>query len=191
MTAGKTLAGRVVVAGTSEGIAGIRIFVNGGGSRASTQSGPDGAFELRGLAAGSCVVQAFHSSRADGDERELLLPLILQSVEVPNRDLRIEMKRGGRIRGTVLDAEGKPKPGAFVVAESRSDPADSRPTWQAQTGRDGRFTLVVPLDQKLDFTVDGPGGGRDGDQRSPLAEGVVGGAEEVVLRLRAAKSSAH
>ncbi len=68
------------------------------------------------------------------------------TVDLDSHDaILVELKRGRKIRGVVVDADGVPVPGALVSAGSRG-PADSETEWsggQSQpTGTDGVFEII-------------------------------------------------
>ncbi len=144
--------------------------------------GPDGRFEIEGLAAGTYVVEA----RAPGHVAVDLLPSSSAPAETGRTDVEIVATRGvGALRGRCVGPEGRPVPGASlhckplaggVVVNGRSDP-------------DGRFVLLglaagpYALAAEASRTLGGPEA--FGTPLVADARGLVAGAE-VVLEFKPA-----
>ena len=141
---GGVVRGTVVEAGGGP-VAGARVNVSGQG-RDWISFGTDpevvtdgsGAFEAKGVPAGTAQVTASHPSYASSE------PV---SVEVeparPTTDVRIVMTTGGRIEGSVRRRDGTPLPGMMIHANIgdaiRFSPFARNAS--ATTGADGRFVL--------------------------------------------------
>ncbi len=75
-------------------------------------TGPDGRFELRGLAPGPHTIQADHEQYAAGKAEARIEAGILDS------DVTIELGQGGTIEGVVRGPNGIPQAGQIVIATS-------------------------------------------------------------------------
>jgi protocatechuate 3,4-dioxygenase beta subunit len=143
LTGGGTIKG-VVVDAASAPVSGATVWVSGPGQdysrivpEVTTDSG--GAFEVRGVPAGSAQVRVTHSAYAQG---------LVMGVEVdPARgpaDVRVVLMQGGRIEGRVRSRDGSLPPGAVVTAR----PLRPGTPWFSPTGPglqplagDGSFVL--------------------------------------------------
>lgn len=103
-----TAAGRVILAGTEEAVAGAEVVGLGGAVRSRT--GPDGRFALEGLAPGPTLLAARHPdgmrgvaavTLAPGANRDLVITVRREPVRLP--DLEVEVRSapgaGGRTAG--------------------------------------------------------------------------------------------
>lgn len=116
------MSGRVVDE-AGKGVAGARVLVvssdpfsdDDAQSVAEARTAADGGFAIRDAPAGQRAVEV----RAPG-----YVPARQVQVE-PAADIRLVLPRGGTIRGTVLDASGKPAAGALVVGEELAAETDA------------------------------------------------------------------
>jgi len=185
MPAGERIGGRIVAI-SGAGIPGVRIFasaIEGGRSSASARSGEDGAFEIAGLLPGRYRLQVQYFGMGGSDDRELLLPVDVESVEAGRRDLRIEMRPGASIEGVVLDADGALVAGAWVIAAIPAGEEANQGSWSATTDREGRFTVVVPRGAAVDLAVQRGRSGRQVRNGTVIAAGIAAGSKSVILRL--------
>jgi hypothetical protein len=141
---GGVVRGTVVESGGGP-VAGARVSVSGPGrewfsfgAEPEIISDGSGAFEAKGVPAGTVQVAASHPSYARSEQ---------VSVEVdparPTSDVRIVMTPGGRIEGSVRRRDGSPVPGAMISA-STGDGMRFAPFARdssATTGTDGRFAI--------------------------------------------------
>jgi protocatechuate 3,4-dioxygenase beta subunit len=98
MEAASEIAGRVVRGGN--GVEGVSLTVFGAESQGGAVTGPDGAFTVSGLEAGSVQVMLRKESDFIQEMRKLTSPA---------RDAVIELAAGGRVTGRVVDrSTGKP-----------------------------------------------------------------------------------
>jgi protocatechuate 3,4-dioxygenase beta subunit len=122
-------------------VASLLVFAESGDSRIPVWSGPDGTFHMPGLSAGNYRMLAGDLARLDK------LPGVSVTVKPPgttNVRLTIDTKVDS-IRGSVVDANGKPVGDAFV--EAAPDNAGMISGGWAEkrvlTGTDGAFALTV------------------------------------------------
>lgn len=148
LTAGGIVRGTVVdqtgagVVGASVAIAALpqNWMTSGPPVEVTTEAG--GAFELKGVAAGSADVGASHPNYASAE------PVSVQvDVAKPTTDVRLVLTLGGRIEGSVRRRDGSGRPGLMVHANPM---ARFRPTpsgfLSATTLPDGSFVLEhVPV----------------------------------------------
>jgi len=100
---------------------------------ATTVTSPDGAFYLRGLRAGTFVLEL--------SPYAMMSPYAMTSVSAnvtmpPAAPITVTLQRGGAISGAVLGVGAAPVQGAFVVAH------DGTYGGSAGTGADGRFEII-------------------------------------------------
>jgi protocatechuate 3,4-dioxygenase beta subunit len=116
-----------------------------GMSKATAIAGPDGRFVLKGLEAGSVKVAVSSPGYA---------PAMVRSVEVGSgQDLRVEMADESSLEGTVTDAKGAPKQGAFVMLQRL--PMFMR---FASTDGQGHYRIGgVPAGSYLFYVMESPG----------------------------------
>lgn len=123
---GESLVGRVIEKGSGNAVPGAIVYVAlGSGPMAgmnpqdfvdgdpsappgsiSTQSGEDGRFTLEGLTPGKVTVEVRTKDHA---------PASLSRIDVPGGEVIVEVGRGGRVEGVVLDAAGNPVSGTQVI----------------------------------------------------------------------------
>ncbi|MEP6768468.1 MAG: carboxypeptidase regulatory-like domain-containing protein [Acidobacteriota bacterium] len=122
-SAGVRLSGRVVddegepVAGARVRAAGADIFSEQDSTALSeTKTGADGSFSMDDAPAGTRTVVA----RASGFVQASLFQVDSKS------DVKLTLKRGGTIRGVVLDVNGKPAAGAIVISEDQGAESDAQ-----------------------------------------------------------------
>lgn len=105
----------------------------------SALSGPDGRYELGGL--------------ADGQALDLLVtarshaPVLLSQVEPPAKDLEVELPRTASVSGRVVDGAGAPVRG-WVTQTPPVSAIRAGSTWRppaAPTDADGRFDLLEAM----------------------------------------------
>jgi protocatechuate 3,4-dioxygenase beta subunit len=133
----------------------VRTDTESGTTHTSTRTDAQGAFVMRGVAPGRYDIVA--SSAESGTEEH-------ESVEVTARHdatgVRVQLGRGARITGTVVDADGKPVAGAFVnVSGPTFEQAGTKEdgTFVAKGLRAGNYSVNVVADtQRLRFI--GPSG---------------------------------
>jgi protocatechuate 3,4-dioxygenase beta subunit len=156
-------------------------FIGGPMGRPPLETGPDGRFEIRGLAPEPCRIDV----SKEGFTREAIDP-----VEVPEPDdiepLEVILRPAATVSGFVRTRSGDGLPGYRVAASPRGSPMVSRPLGllsQEATGPDGAFLIdgltpgesydlqvlsqdslgprrsdvVAPADD-VEVTVAGPGG---------------------------------
>jgi protocatechuate 3,4-dioxygenase beta subunit len=187
------IAGRVV-APSGEAVAGVRVAARQlipNGDEASVASDRDGSFELKGLTAGHYTLEAETYSDDPDDPKALLLHTVLADVEAGVADLRFEMLRGAPITGSLVDERGAPVAGAWVEArragQDEAAGAARQESFWSQTGRDGRFRIVVPTGISFDLTARSEVSGFQRDRAGVLARGVAAGARDVTLQVRPAE----
>ncbi|MCU0725636.1 MAG: carboxypeptidase-like regulatory domain-containing protein [Planctomycetes bacterium] len=113
-------------------IPGAAVQSVGGGGR-QVKSGPDGAFTLRAVPVDRQVVL---NATKDGYATALSDPLVLRPAE-EMVGLRLTMSAGARVRGLVLDAEGRPAAGAQVMLMLKPGPG-FRPSYPPNGKADDR-----------------------------------------------------
>jgi len=138
VTAGATISGHVVTA-AGKPVARARIdaeamtpIPRGGIGARDTITGPDGAFALRGVAAGR------HRISVDS-ERGVAPKLEVEVAAGATRDETITLAEGGTLRGIVVDARGTPQSRVELRAR-RKGGGGSRLDWF--TTDDGRFEIT-------------------------------------------------
>ena len=111
-------------------------------SVARVSTARDGSFRFEGLSVGLYMVRVRSATlNSPGAEASI-------SLEQPLRTLSLSLDLGRRVSGTVVDEEGRPLSGMFVIlagldlgdGSNALRPEDAAP-W-AQSGKGGRFTLV-------------------------------------------------
>lgn len=112
-----TLSRAYVIAGhvrSSDGrpLSGIEVDLTGADVR-SVRTGPEGEFEIRDVPAGKYQVRAELSGTMHGDTTNVQ-PKTVPEVEAGTQNLLIELDAGLSIRGTVVDAAGKPVEGGWA-----------------------------------------------------------------------------
>jgi hypothetical protein len=151
------LAGTVVERASSAPVAGALVsatVVDGSlslGSR-STTSGPDGAFELVGLHAGTYVVRG-HLGRLAGEVRQPV------GVGDERRNLRVLVDHGLRIAGRVSTSADDPVPGAIIGCYQGRGSQLRRNTASITTsaGVDGSFAIEGLRPGQYNLVVRMPG----------------------------------
>lgn len=114
--------GRVVVAGTGAPVRGAQVVASADQQRRGTAVTDDqGAFEIRGLAAGRYTViptkRGLFAPGFDGGQRSRSRPLSVEIGEGQTIEkLTVVMERGGVIAGRILDDYGEPMAGVEVNA---------------------------------------------------------------------------
>ena len=145
MKKGVKAAGKVVESGTQAGIPDAQVAFQpqtSGGRPKTARSGPDGAYEVKGLSDG----RYFISATAKG-----YIPLRQKTVTIAGADspdLAIEMEKGASISGRVLTLNGEPIAGATVrpnLAASMNNGWDEKInsiiSLSTQTDAEGRYRL--------------------------------------------------
>jgi hypothetical protein len=102
----------------------------------------DGSFRFEGLSVGRYLLRARAALKGSAGEEANL------SVEHPVRTVSLALDLGRSLSGTVVDAQGKPLPGLFVLlagldlgdGRNALDPDETAP-W-TRSDRDGHFTLA-------------------------------------------------
>ncbi len=122
-SAGVRLSGRVVddegkpVAGARVRAASTEMFSEQDSSALSeAKTGADGSFAMDDAPSGTRTVVA----RASGFVQASLFQVD------PKPDVKLTLKRGGTIRGVVLDVNGKPAAGAIVISEDQGAESDAQ-----------------------------------------------------------------
>ena len=114
--------------------AGIRVEAATRRNRQDTETKKDGSFTIRGLAAApDCRIFA----RTDKEASEFLGPLTLP--EGGLKDLRVQLRPGGVVRGTLTDGQGLPLAGNTLNAMSGFNVG----TGCATTDKDGAFEFAA------------------------------------------------
>lgn len=106
-----------------------------------TQSGADGEFVLEGLAAGEVEVHGRHD-----DLGEATQSMVVEAGAVAS--CRLQLSRGLELAGRVVDPDGQPVAGAYVMMSSRG--------WSAfeQSDAQGRFVATnLPADRPIGVRV--------------------------------------
>ncbi|MCU0724428.1 MAG: sigma-70 family RNA polymerase sigma factor [Planctomycetes bacterium] len=116
---GQAIAGRVVDGATGQGIAGLPVLVRPAGEPRSTPrtvfAEDDGTFRIEGLGEGARALQFGYEVQGGTRDWEDYRIRTVTPVEVGTTDLVVELVRGLRIEGTVLDSEGNPAPARIHV----------------------------------------------------------------------------
>ncbi len=107
----------------------------------------------------------------------------VHGVETGKKSVKIVLRPGEPIRGRVIDANGKPVPGAWVNIEN-----DRETVFGTMTDRDGRF-VTGPLhpEQAYKVVVDPRGMGPKpnvGGAANTTIEGVKPGGAEITIRAK-------
>lgn len=140
-----------VVDGTGAAVEGASVLVGAvprgrkgsGVPGADVVTDADGAFEMKGLAAGSVELAASHPSYTPSERASVEVDLAR-----PTTDVRLVLTRGGRIQGTVRTRGGGGNAGVRVsgMLEERRMPLGMVPMVSAVTAADGTFVLEpVPV----------------------------------------------
>jgi protocatechuate 3,4-dioxygenase beta subunit len=133
LSAGVTLLGKVLDDWTNEGLAGVRVRLNGP-SRLESETRNDGTFVVRRATTGTYEISFSHPDYETQTQRVVLEPprYVDQAQELD----RVQLQPGGSIEGQVLDAYSEPVPSAEVAW---GDP----PLWPRASRSDtaGRFVL--------------------------------------------------
>jgi len=95
-------------------------------------TGPDGKFRIEPLGEGSYALELAAPHRAS---------IVIPEAATGSAPISIVMTRGFRIRGRVLDPDGRPVYGADVFALATPDPDARFPEAATKTTSDGRFVL--------------------------------------------------
>ena len=133
MSAGVTLLGEVIDDWTNEGIAGVRVGLEGPAALESTTRN-DGSFVIRRAPTGIYEVSFSHLGYETQTRRVVLEPP--RYVDQPQELDRVRLEPGGSIEGEVLDAANEPVPGAEVTW---GDP----PRWDRATISDARGAFLI------------------------------------------------
>ncbi len=128
MSAGVTLLGEVVDDWTSDGLAGVRVALDGPVKRDSNTRS-DGTFVIRRAPTGTYEVSFSHPDYGTQTRRVVLEPP--RYVDQPQELDRIRLEPGGSVEGEVLDAVNEPVSGAEVTW---GDP----PRWHRATRSDAK-----------------------------------------------------
>ena len=175
LTTGLDLSG-VVVDGEGEPVPGVRITIDMKDTdlnfhRKNMESRPDGTFWFGSLNRGKIDL------RVERPPSPWIAPPALE-VEAGDTDVRVTLIRGGTIRGTVLDPDGKPAANAKVTWYGPRGKSIS-----ALSGTDGRFELFpVPPEVRGSVNAMPPA-----DAKVPLIGALVAdaraGTHEIELQL--------
>jgi hypothetical protein len=137
--------------GRAQGNVHVSAFVEGeegAQSATSARTGPDGSFEILGLAPGTYWIEA--STFTGGEESdEPLLDALVEHVEAGGEPVTLVLPRGATIEGVLRDAHGAPVVGAFVQPRVESFDAG---LVEDSTDVLGHFRLVVPRNSR--WTID-------------------------------------
>ncbi|MBT8450498.1 MAG: carboxypeptidase regulatory-like domain-containing protein [Deltaproteobacteria bacterium] len=133
LSAGVTLLGEVLDDWSNEGLAGVRVRLDGP-ARLESKTRSDGTFVIRRAATGTYDVSFSHPDYETQTERVVLAPP--RYVDQPQELDRVRLQPGGSIEGHVLDAYSEHVPSAEVTW---GDP----PLWSrgSRSDADGRFVL--------------------------------------------------
>lgn len=134
--------GRITAVRGRAPVSGARVTLVGAGYRRAATTDAYGEFELAGIPPGAVMIEARHPdyafrvtrasvARTERDDRSFELP-------------PIDLETGSRASGRVVDAEGRPVPGARVGVGSVPDylPAGALPAGIALSDALGRFELA-------------------------------------------------
>lgn len=130
-----------------------------GSEHASTVTGTDGRFELKGL--GDLTYTLDIEPPADYTRVDSI------KAKAGTADVGVSLTMGRRVTLTVLGFDGNPVPGCFVwtaLLEPHGNVADGGRTWDTSnvTGSDGTITLRgLATDAKYNLTVNAPQGRKD------------------------------
>ena len=102
---------------------------------AEATSDATGAFELRGLSAGTVQVVARHGAYADGAVEVEVEPA------GPPADVRVVLTRGGRIQGRARHRNGSPVLGVVAVHPVEAAAVTGLPPARVPIAADGSFVL--------------------------------------------------
>ncbi len=131
VSAGRSLAARSSIAGTSPGgRAGLREEPR------TARSGSDGTFELRGLAPGDVAVTV----RAPGRATETIDPIRLARGARPD-PLEVVLGPGATISGRIVRRTGEGASGYFINTRSQRKPSDGPGNPSAMPEADGTFRI--------------------------------------------------
>lgn len=165
-------------------VAGAIILVHHGAGRPQNTTGPDGraAFTVSGAIRRVTLIRP---DRAD-EASQLYRPVNpIEHLPEGVSEARFVLEIGEAIRGTVLDAEDQPVPGALIEVRQQG-----RKVTSTSSGFEGRFQVTVAPGGSFDLVVTGKhvpfrggGGGyiRDSGVEGELL-GVAAGSRDVVLR---------
>jgi protocatechuate 3,4-dioxygenase beta subunit len=118
-------------------LAGAIVFANQGQAVVEhAATGPDGTFVLRELGPGTHRIRARFSTL----KVQTLEPPLVVVPGQPLPELEIRFEPGRVVRGSVVDAEGRPVPDALVMVADEALAA-------VRTGPDGQFAVEAPFDQ--------------------------------------------
>lgn len=136
LAAGGSVSGQIVGV---EDLKSLRGWVNtdtGGGRQAQVDD--EGRFTLEGLPPDGVVdLTVGVYPRNGGRGGSPYLPAVLKGVAVGTTDLQVRFELGGRVRGTIVDADGQPVSGGWIMAHS----PDGSGGTNARPDAQGRFTL--------------------------------------------------
>jgi hypothetical protein len=91
------------------------------------------------------------------------------------------------LRGVVLEPDGTPSAGAFVMVSGEGGPGARRPRWMSPVDEQGRFSATFPAQEIAglsSLSVSARNGGRAGE-----VQGVKAGEREIVVKLRPSASA--
>jgi protocatechuate 3,4-dioxygenase beta subunit len=137
MPTGLSIAGRVIDA-SGRPVRDARLLLRSQVGRqrfGDAVSGEDGRFRFAGLDASLCTIQVTPPESPDSKS----MTTRVESVEPGNSDLEIVLREGHVVAGDVVDAEGQPIPGAYVLALAEDGDGGGR----GLTDRDGAFRILT------------------------------------------------
>jgi protocatechuate 3,4-dioxygenase beta subunit len=143
-------------------------------------TGPDGRYRLSGLPAGRITVAAFRAGRPGWGPRDTPDQKSVQLGETEEKVVDLVVGPPGMaIQGTVLSADGKPVPGATVVAalemDGRAFRGNARDT-RAYTNLDGGFAIENLNKTPYTLWASHP------EHADVESKGVMGGSKNVKLQ---------
>jgi len=166
---GGSLAGRILDAETAAPLEGAAVRAAGLLSRTDAL----GRFAFEGLTPGEIVLQVRAEGYEPRDER-------LSIGSGPTSGVEFRLAKGVRLAGRVVDAAGRPAPGATIFASAyRLHGSDRRPAGRA--GGDGTFAVTAAGGQVILEAVDASGGTGRSDVLA-----VPPGGERVGIEIRIA-----
>ncbi len=147
----------------------------------TTTSEVDGRFRLMGVAAGMNRLWAHRAGRRAGYTPPFEVRAGQESTGV---ELALEpLAPENRLRGIVLDPDGKPVPRAKIAYRHAVNDGNSVSAGESSADQEGRFEFVLPANTRSSLRASDPAGRWDAGSLSD----VVNGERELVLRLREAR----
>lgn len=159
LDAGGTLRGQVL-GDRGQPLAGVYVAAQGErlsdpaarpASLAHVRTASDGAFVIAGLPEGEYTLRAYPLEAPGPTPDEPWLGATVEHVATGGPATRIELPRGARLGGRVVDARGAPLPDHIVAGV----PGGGRSGEFAQTDVEGRFSLAVPRGSSWTLEVRG------------------------------------